>query len=481
MGALHALKSLPDSVIWSPNAGGQVDFLLCPIRETLLEGPRGTGKTEALLAKFAGNCGSGYGLAWRGIIFRREYKHLDDLISKSKVFFRKIKNKPKFLASAKDYKWVWPTGEELLFRTAKTEDDYWSYHGHEYPFVAWEELTNWLDLELYYMFKSINRSSFPGIPKFYLSTTNPYGRGHHAVKSYWIDPCPIPEPGGIAIKGESGLYRVRIHVDLSENPHIFRNDPEYIKGLKNDPNLERRKAWFFGSWDISVGGFLDGYWDQEKHVVEPFDVPDHWVRSRALDWGYSRPYAIGWFAKSPDGVNYMYRELYGYGGKANVGTRELADEVAAKIIDIERDELRRGIKFSRNPADSSIFDNLGTEMTVGEHFRVAGVRWVPVQKGPGSREKGAHEVLTHLKNETLKIFSDCVHFLRTVPTILADPDNPDDVDTETEDHDWDMLRYYLRSRQRQTTAKKRRKHTAIVDISHAKRKIAKQKTYKVRM
>jgi hypothetical protein len=41
-----------------------------------------------------------------------------------------------------ELRWVWPTGEELLFRFGKEESDYWDYHGQEFPFIGFNELTN---------------------------------------------------------------------------------------------------------------------------------------------------------------------------------------------------------------------------------------------------------------------------------------------------------------------------------------------------
>jgi hypothetical protein len=67
--------------------------------------------------RFAQNVGVGYGSYWRGVIFDRKYKNLDDLIIKSKRIFRAIfGDRCKFLESKGDYKWVWDTGEELMFR-----------------------------------------------------------------------------------------------------------------------------------------------------------------------------------------------------------------------------------------------------------------------------------------------------------------------------------------------------------------------------
>ncbi|WP_237700848.1 hypothetical protein, partial [Citromicrobium sp. JLT1363] len=53
-----------------------------------------------------------------------------------------------------------PTGEELLFRHAKKATDYDNFHGHEYPFIGWNELTKYPTSELYDKLMSTNRSSF---------------------------------------------------------------------------------------------------------------------------------------------------------------------------------------------------------------------------------------------------------------------------------------------------------------------------------
>ena len=109
--------------VWSALPGSQRLFLHCPIFECLYEGTRGPGKTDSILMAFAQNVGK-YGDRWQGIIFRREYKELDDLVKKSKRWFSQIFPEARWLASKSDYKWVWPTGEELAFRTGKTADDY---------------------------------------------------------------------------------------------------------------------------------------------------------------------------------------------------------------------------------------------------------------------------------------------------------------------------------------------------------------------
>lgn len=433
------------TTIWSPHPGSQVAFLSCPFWEVLYEGERGPGKTDSMLMKFAMHVGQGWGEEWRGIIFRREYKQLDDLVKKSKKIFRRLFPGARWLSSKSDYRWVWPTGEELSFRVGKTADDYWDYHGHEYPFIGLEELTNWADDGLYEAMKSCSRSSRIGIPRFYVSNCNPYGVGHSWVKARFVD----MGPPGTVVTDANGLSRVRIHGYLAENLTLLAADPTYKDRLNAITNDALRQAWAQGRWDIQVGGFLQGYWDPEIHVVPPLIVQPHWPRWRAGDWGFAAPYSVGWYCKDDKGVTYRYRELYGWGGKANVGTRESVNDVATKIKAAEAGERKASIEFRRNPLDSAAWSGNGTEITPGELFTKAGVRWVPAQKGPGSRKTGAQIVLSMLQAGTFKVTANCLHFLRTVPVLMPDPDDWDDVDTTMEDHVWDELRYSLVSRHRQ--------------------------------
>ena len=104
------------NVIWEPLKGSQALLMSCPCNHILYEGTRGPGKTDAQIMFFRKHVGLGYGRFWRGVIFDREYKNLDDLISKSLRWFPQFGDGARFLSSRSDYKWVWPTGEELLFR-----------------------------------------------------------------------------------------------------------------------------------------------------------------------------------------------------------------------------------------------------------------------------------------------------------------------------------------------------------------------------
>lgn len=441
--------------VWQALPGSQDLFLRCPFREVCYSGTRGPGKTDALLMSFAQHCGKGYGSHWRGVIFRREYKHLDDIITKSKRWFNRFtRYKPRFLSSASALKWVWPDGEELLFRTFATPDDYWDYHGHEYPFIGWEELTNWASIDCYESMMSCNRTSRPGgLPLQVRSTTNPYGVGHNWVKAYFIDPAPY----GVPILNSEGQARVTLFGSVAENKYI---DGEYLKTLRaiTDPN--KRKAWLYGSWDITSGGMFDDLWSREKHVLPRFDIPSSWRINRAFDWGSSRPFSVGWWAETdgspivlpqlggqrtfPRGTLVRIGEWYGCTGKANEGLRMTASAVATGILERER---QMKIKAAAGPADSAIYD-VTDDVSIAQNMEKAGVRWVPADKRPGSRKNGWELIRARLEAAAngddkpgLYVMDACRDFIRTMPPLARDAKDPDDVDSEAEDHIADETRY----------------------------------------
>jgi hypothetical protein len=279
------------------------------------------------------------------------------------------------------------------------------------------------------------------------STCNPFGRGHGWVKERFH----LGQGGyasGAVISDEGQKERVRVHSSIYENTILLEADPEYLKTLEalKDPN--RRRAWLEGDWDIHVGSFLEMVWNPAKAIVTPFTIPSTWKVWKSMDWGYAAPYAVYWFALDPDGVHYIWRELYGAGEKAGTGTRENAADVAKKIRRIEEHDERLGYEYRMNLADPAIMSKIGADRSIGQIFRENGVKWQEAWNAKGSRVNGAQELIRLLAEDKLKVFSTCKHWLRTVPSLPPDDDNPEDVDTDAEDHAWDATRYGIMRRRR---------------------------------
>lgn len=487
-------------VVWKPHPGSQTLALSCPADMILYHGTRGPGKTDSQLMRFRQRVGLGYGKYWIGIIFDREYKNLDDLVKKSQRWFPEFNDGAKFLSSKSDYKWVWPTGEELLFRVAAKPEDYWSYHGHEYPFIGWNELTKYPNQILFESMMSCNRSSFlpedhpqtlsngdhyylDNIPLEVFATTNPFGVGHNWVKKKFIDVAPM----GKIVKKETEVFDPRTQADIvvtNTQCHIYGSyrenknlDAKYIAELMaiTDPN--KKAAWLGGSWDITSGGMFDDLWAARYHVVEPFDIPSSWTITRSFDWGSSKPFSVGWWAVS-DGTELVRRdgrtistirgdlfriaEWYGTNGKPNEGLRMLDKSIAKGII---QRELLMGIRHRviPGPADNSIWDlenNNSTAAKMAEAVTIngvvhKGVAWKRSDKSSGSRKRGWAKMReffngslpdkdTHKReNAGIFVFNTCKYFIDLVPSLPRDEVDQDDVDTESEDHMGDEVRYMV--------------------------------------
>jgi hypothetical protein len=459
--------------VWEPQAGSQALFLASPVFETLYDGTRGVGKTDALLMRFAQHVDRGFGSSWRGVIFRREYKQLDEIVTKSKRWFHRIFPRARFKESLSSYKWVWPAGEELLFRSFKDERDYDDFHGHEYPFIGWEELTKWPTLKGYHLMKACCRSAHPDVPRIISSTTNPYGVGHNTVKAYFVDPAPA----GVPVQDDHGLWRVRVRGHWSENRILLAAQPNYPAVIAASArNPEERKAWLDGNWDIVAGGMFDDLWREAVHVLRQpyFAVPRTWRIDRAFDWGSSAPFSVGWWAEAngedvawpdgrtraiPRGTLIRIGEWYGCReGEPNVGLG-LTDEAIAQGIVQRETQLGIRARVRPGPADSSIFDVEPGNESTADKLRRGGAGFVRGDKRPGSRVNGWQAIRGRLEaalaarpeQPCLYVLDRCRDFIRTVPVLPRDDKNPDDVDTEAEDHIADETRYRVLAGRREGT------------------------------
>jgi len=485
LAAFAEVDGKKQELVWVPQPGSQEVFLDIPpdIFEALYEGTRGPGKTDALLMDYGREVGQGWGSDWRGIIFREEHTQLEDIIGKAKKWFPQLW--PASTFNEGKSVWCWPTGERLYFRHVRRLSDYWKYHGHAYPFVGWEELTNWPDDKLYRRMMSICRSTRKGIPRKYRATCNPAGVGHNWVKSRFKLPVLgrkimgeiITERHTVKVRGVERtevMKRVAVHGDVRENRILLHAQPTYLAELAESASSEaEREAWLEGSWNIVAGGMFDDLWNDEYHVVPnlPFThIPKRWRINRSYDHGQSKPFSVGWWAESNgepmlvDGklIGQMpgdiirIGEWYGWNGKENEGLRMLSKDIAAGILQREEDWGILG-RVRPGPADAKAFDPNDASRSVAGEFKKAGVLWTEANKGPDSRVQGWQLVRKYLKGavpdpegyrEMPGIFfcERCDQARRMVPSAVRNEKKLDDVDTESEDHLLDDIRYRVREK-----------------------------------
>ena len=455
--------------IFMPLPGSQQLFLECPVFEALYEGTRGPGKSLTLLMDFAKEVGKGYGKAWRGILFRRQFGDLDDIVRKIEEWFPQMWPGFRFLKSKSEYHAIWTTGEALLLRHMRGPDDYEDYHGHEYPWIGWEELTQWEDDKAYRLMFSCSRPPKQGVPCRVRSTTNPYGIGHTWVKKRF----KLPEYRGKVIRIAGQRDRVAIHGSLVENFVLTHGEPFYAINIKNAAkNPAQADAWLKGDWNVTSGGMIDDLWRTEIHVLPNFgirQIPRGWHISRAYDHGQSHPFSVGWWLESNGepitvegrviggirGDLILWYEWYGSTGEPQEGVRMPAKKIAKGILDREADFGIRG-HVRTGPSDTEIWskDSRGTARSPADDMEDEGLFWDRADKSPGSRKRG-WETLRKLleyaipnpdgtrEEPGLFVCGRCRHWLELGPPCPRDDKDPDEIPESYEDHCLDMTRYRI--------------------------------------
>ncbi len=477
------------NIAWSPLEGSQTKALDTRCDETLYTGTRGPGKTTIQLMRFARRVGLGYGSFWRGIIFGRSYKGLQDIKEQSQRSFERIFGKSaRFYESSGNFYWEWVTGEVLMFRQITKEQEYSdSYHGQEFPYIGWNELTQWPTAKLYNIMMSCNRSSWtqekdapkgkslPDIPLEVFSTTNSEGPGHNWVKRKFIDVAPYGRVVYRTIRvfnprtqQEEDIVRSQIAIfgSYRENKYL---SPIYIAGLTEACLLDENKyrSWLLGDWNIVAGGAFDDLWDNRIHVIPIFRVPHGYRLDRSFDWGSTHPFSVGWWAEA-NGEEFMFPsgrkmaprpgsliQIGEYYGAKSIGDNEgikmpskvIATQIKQREIDLMR---RRVVSFqpSPGPADNQIDNVTDTDTdTIAKKMADMGIRWTASDKSKGSRVIGLELMRQMLYNAKtgegpgLYFVDECIASISTIPVLPRDEKNKDDIDTTAEDHAYDMVRY----------------------------------------
>jgi hypothetical protein len=439
---------------WIPHEGAQTEFLSRSEFEVLFGGSAGPGKTACLVAGMTRDVDKP---TYHGLIVRRTFPQLQEIIDRCWRLYPELGG----VYRSTEKRWKFPSGAVIDLGHMQHEDDKYNYQGKDFHRIGMDELTQFSETQYTYLFSRL-RTTDPTINPQILSSTNPGGPGHYWVKERFVT---ITDHLRTYIDPRTGLSRVFVPATIEDNPTLFLNDPAYLARLEALPEIERMRLRH-GIWDAFEGQVFTEL-SRRLHGCEDFEVPPEWERYCLLDWGFSKPFSVGWYAIDYDGVLYRYREWYGckleVSGErdgANVGLKMPAWEVAKGILDREHGE-----KIRMRIADPSIWHPRpeGRRMeshgiTIHEDFTSQGVYF---SKADNDRKHGKQQVHKRFQvqheinaesgevldeSPMLKVFNSCKGFWRTLPQLREDPDNTEDVDTEQEDHIYDEFRYMCMAR-----------------------------------
>lgn len=387
-----------------------------------------------------------------------------------------------------------PNGSNVVFGYAEHKGDIYKFQGQEYADILIEEATHFNEEEMRFL-ETCNRwtGDTAIVPKM-ICTMNPGGVGHEFIKRIFVDEehqdneraadytflqaygWDNVEWSRVALLEDAGLDpRAFSKLPPVEQSTIMRplaklyyswSDKQRFEYFVTRSNYGRklwglsddlRNAHLFGEWDQFVGQFFVE-WRKSVHVCRPFRIPTYWQRFRSFDWGFTSPACMLWHAVSPEGRVFTYRELY-------VARKDTA-WLAKKVVEMTAGEE---IGFtagdpacwdaSRGPSIADEMAKHGVAMVKADNDRVNGwsqmrsyLAWeMDPETGILTREPMWQIFEGKADSATGYAKIGCPHLIRTLPGLVHDAHDPEDVDTDGEDHAPDTARYGLMTRPKIST------------------------------
>jgi len=376
--------------------------------------------------------------------FRRKFTELegaDGAIERSHEILNQVAE-----YNAGRHRWTFPTGSRLFFCHCHEETNKYDYQSQAFDILLFDEATHfpWSIID-YLLTRNRPSSGAPvGMVPLAAMATNP-GNVGHAWFYQLFDPMgeggPVGEVKEAFTPNEQYERTWFLPAFLEDNKIGIEKDPEYEQRLeKRDPDVARALRW--GDWTVFAGQAFrqwrkvapDG---REWHVITPFDIPGHFPRWRAIDYGFVHPFSALWFAKDPDiGRVYVYR---------NVNASGVTDRQQARVV-IENTPTDEHIPITYASPDMWAKKNMGDIVTTTyEEYLKEGVVLTRADNDRLSGKRKIDRLLMPLPDGLpgLQVFNTCVHLIRTMPLLIRSEVKPEDVEKAPGDDDYDCLRYGL--------------------------------------
>ena len=439
-----------------PNAR-QREFFLSRAAHTAYGGARGGGKSWAMRRKMVMLAMRHKGL--RLLLLRRTLSelrenHLLPLQSELLGYAEYKKEERTFR---------FPNGARLTLGYCDCDSDMLQYQGAEYDVIGFEEATHFKEEWMVFISTALRTTKKDFRPRIYY-TCNPGGVGHAYIKRLFID--------RIYREGECAEDYAFVPAVVYDNHVLMAADPTYVRRLEALPEHKRR-AHLLGDWNVYEGQVFEELTDNpahygdrlHTHVIEPFAPPAHWPRYRSFDFGYAKPFSVGWWTKDGDGRLYRILELYGcVQREANVGVRWSPEQIFREIARVEREHPFLAGHAITGVADPAIWDASRGE-AIADTAERCGVYF---ERGDNRRIAGWMQLHDRLRFDEngipmLYVFRTCREFLRTLPTLQYSKTAPEDVDTEQEDHIADEVRYLCMMLPMGKKREQRRRGSVLLD------------------
>ncbi len=406
----------------------QMEFFLSKNRFVAYGGARGGGKSWAARVKAVLLAAEYGGIQ---ILFLR--RHLHEL-KENHIFpmLKLTKGIASYKASEREF--LFHNQSRIVMGYLSNEADALQYQGQSYDVIFMEEATQFTEFQ-FQILTECNRSSGMIKKRFYprmYFTCNPGGVGHEWVKRLFIDKIyRNSEKEGDYAFIRSGVY---------DNPFLLKNSPDYVKSLENLPE-KRRAAMLYGNWDIYEGQYFNEF-DRNVHVCKYDDkefkaFPYRYV---SIDYGLDMFCAL-WVATNDKGQARVYREIYEKNviiSKAAQMLKEAAKGEKINMYFAPPDLFSRRQESGKSAID--IFLRYGINFYKTDNSRVNG--WYELKEWLRLRES-----FDGTLQPRLKICENCRNLIRTLPALVYDRINVNDVAKNPHEltHAPDALRGFVMS------------------------------------
>ena len=164
----------------------------------------------------------------------------------------------------------------------------------------------------------------------------------------------------------------------------------------NKKQLRSLESRFYGRFE-TTGGMVYDEWDDQMHVITPFEIPSHWSAFRCMDHGRTNPTACLWVAVSPTNDLFVYREMI-RPDKTISENVKLIVQMSGNVLDFYGEQKTNAGMLNRyrekigQDGEQYMFDvidgrsfrspDLNTRLNTGDLYRLGGLsqlRPAPIQ------------------------------------------------------------------------------------------------------
>jgi len=249
---------------------------------------------------------------------------------------------------------------------------------------------------------------------------------------------------GKPYKDEENITWHFIPATVFDNPTLLNNDPAYVRKLKKlNPIL--KAMWLEGRWDVFAGTYFSN-WNPMHHIIsqKSFPIDKNIAQKCALyrfyDYGTKAPFVCLFAAVTRDGDMVVFDEIVETGLSASKQA-QMVNKYTWK-------------KYKLKPTDFQ--DDIADPAYWTKHSEKEGALYSPadfysdegifLSKGNNDRKAKAKIVYEALEvpddgPPKLRFTENCSYCCETLPNLPSAENNPEDVDTKSEDHAYDALAY----------------------------------------